>query len=247
MILLYSVPIGFLVGLLVGGRLRGLADLTFRFTPVALVGLLVQVVLFDPRVTSWIGDAGPVIYVGSTTAVLAAVLANLRTRGMPLVAAGSASNLLAIVANGGYMPANAAAYASQGRTAAEVYSNTRIMDQPAFAILTDIIPLPGWIPFANVVSIGDLLIALGVVAVIAFAMRGPRMLVTPDTERDRPGLPGHPCRDRADRTVRPRTAFVLRRSSLSGQTRREAGTQSQGSAGLPITGPGRSRRPPGRR
>jgi hypothetical protein len=171
-ILLYAIPIGLLAGLLVGGRLRRLAGLTFRWTPVALAGLLVQVVLFDPRVTTWIGDLGPPIYVGTTAAVLAAVLANLGTRGMPLVALGSASNLLAIVANDGYMPASPSAYAQQGRTAAEQYSNTRIMDQPAFAFLTDIFPLPHWVPFANVVSIGDVLIAAGVVAVIAFAMRG---------------------------------------------------------------------------
>jgi hypothetical protein len=37
--------------------------------------------------------------------------------------------------------------------------------------LTDIFTLPPWVPFANVFSIGDVLIGLGVVVVIALGMR----------------------------------------------------------------------------
>jgi len=37
--------------------------------------------------------------------------------------------------------------------------------------LTDIFVLPAWLPFANVFSVGDLLIGLGVAVVIVVAMR----------------------------------------------------------------------------
>jgi hypothetical protein len=37
--------------------------------------------------------------------------------------------------------------------------------------LTDIFALPGWLPFANVFSIGDVLIGVGLVVVIAAGMR----------------------------------------------------------------------------
>ena len=39
--------------------------------------------------------------------------------------------------------------------------------------LTDIFALPTWVPFANVFSVGDVLIAAGVVVVIVAAMRRP--------------------------------------------------------------------------
>ena len=45
------------------------------------------------------------IYVASTVLVLAAVVANRSIPGMAIVALGAVSNLAAIVANGGYMPA----------------------------------------------------------------------------------------------------------------------------------------------
>ena len=37
----------------------------------------------------------------------------------------------------------------------------------------DIFALPSWLPFANVFSIGDVLIGLGIVAAIVIAMRRP--------------------------------------------------------------------------
>ena len=58
--------------------------------------------LFSPAVAARVGDLGPAIYVGSTMLVGAAILRNWRIPGMPIVAAGAACNLAAIVANGGY-------------------------------------------------------------------------------------------------------------------------------------------------
>jgi hypothetical protein len=37
-----------------------------------------------------------------------------------------------------------------------------------------VIPLPDWLPFTNIVSIGDILIAVGIVVVIVAAMRAGR-------------------------------------------------------------------------
>ena len=78
-------------------------------------GLLSQVILFDPAVAQRIGDLGPFLYVASTAAVLAALLRNARIPGLPIVALGAFSNLLAIVANGGYMPASPEAMAAVGK------------------------------------------------------------------------------------------------------------------------------------
>jgi hypothetical protein len=174
MVLLYGIPLGIVAGFLVGGRLSGLADLSLRWAPLAVIGLLAQVVLFLPSVTSWIGDLGPPLYVVSTVLVLIVVLRNVRTTGMPLVVAGAVSNLAAILANGGFMPASPEVYAAQGRAAAVGYSNTRLIAEPALALLTDRIALPSWLPLAHVVSIGDLLIMAGIAGVIAAAMRRRR-------------------------------------------------------------------------
>jgi len=174
MFILYAIPIGLLAGTLFGGRLERLAEIQFRWAWLAIAGLAIQIVLFSSVVADGIGDLGPPIYVASTAAVLAAVLRNWRVQGMAVVALGAASNLLAIAANGGVMPASPEAVASLGGEAAEGFSNSVIMIDPALRPLTDIFALPGWVPAANVFSIGDVLIGIGVAAVIALGMREVR-------------------------------------------------------------------------
>ena len=182
MFILYAVPIGLLVGLLLGGRLAGLGDVRFRWAWLAVLGFAAQVVLFSDPVAARVGDLGPSLYVASTALVFVAVLRNVAIRGMPLIAAGAGCNLAAIVANGGYMPASPTVAAEFGRGASDAYSNSRIMEAPALAPLTDVIPLPQWLPFTNIVSIGDILIAVGIVVVIAAAMRAGRPRPVDDAE-----------------------------------------------------------------
>ena len=181
MFILYAIPAGMLVGLAVGGRIQGLGTLQFRWPWVFMLGLAVQLVLFSDAVTERIGEAGVPIYVGSTLAVAAVIAANLRIRGMAVVLAGAGSNLAAIIANGGYMPASAAAMASLGRSAKGGYSNSSFVPDPALPWLTDIFALPRWLPFTNVFSVGDVLIGLGVVVIIVSAMRGPLAATAPAT------------------------------------------------------------------
>jgi hypothetical protein len=171
--ILYGVLAGVLLGLLLGGDLRRLSAVTFHWWPVILAGLLAQVILFSAPVTERIGDLGPPLYVASTLIVLVAVLRNARVPGLAVVFVGGLSNLAAIVANGGYMPASAEAMASLGKSAPEVYSNSAVLEAPALQPLTDIFALPRWLPFANVFSIGDVLIAIGVTWAIVALMRAP--------------------------------------------------------------------------
>jgi hypothetical protein len=171
MFILYAVLIGLVVGLLVGGRPLALAELRIRWWPLIFGGLVGQVILFSPQVSSWIGDAGPPLYVVTTVLVGVAVLRNLDLPGMLLIVLGAACNLSAILANDGYMPATADALAAIGKTTATVYSNSRVLAEPALAPLIDRFALPPWLPFTNVFSLGDLLLAVGVAALIVVTMR----------------------------------------------------------------------------
>ncbi len=60
--------------------------------------------LFATAVGDALGAAAPVVYVASNVAVLAAVWRNRSIPGLAVVVVGGAANLLAICANGGYMP-----------------------------------------------------------------------------------------------------------------------------------------------
>ncbi len=170
MFILYAIVVGIVAGYLVGGRFERLASMPFRFAPVVIGALAVQLLIFGP-LDQLVGDAGPPLYLGSTVAALLAVAANLRIPGLVLVVAGTASNLTAIVANGGIMPADAGAIAIAGLDHRPGFSNSAVLESPALRPLTDIFAIPEAVPFANVFSIGDLLIGVGIAIAIAWGMR----------------------------------------------------------------------------
>jgi hypothetical protein len=164
-LLLYFVAAGVLIGLALRGRLDRLATVRLRWASVAVGGLLFQLVLFSDPVAAVVGGWGPALYVASTLTVLMALLRNVTQPGFVLIGVGAALNLVAIVANGGTMPTPPEAYLSlTGRAELEagVFSNSVITSAGTrFAVLGDVFVLPRPWPFANVFSIGDVLIGLG--------------------------------------------------------------------------------------
>ena len=173
MFILYAVVAGLVVGFLLGGRLGNIAETRFRWGWLAILALAIQVVLFSP-VASGLGEASRWVYVGSTLLVVAVVLGNVRIPGLPIVLLGALSNLAAIVANGGSMPASAGALAQLGGEIHNGPTNSVLVERPALEPLTDIFAMPAWLPLANIFSIGDVLIGIGVAIAIAAAMRPRR-------------------------------------------------------------------------
>ena|SRR5436190_2495933 len=202
MFILYAVIAGLAVGLARGGRLSRLATIEIRWAPLIVLGFLGQVVLFSDVVASRVGDWGPAIYVATTLMVGVAVLRNVALPGMPLVIAGAACNLAAIVANGGYMPTTIEAMTGLGKAPPTIYSNSALLSDPALPWLIDRFALPRSLPFANVFSVGDVLLAIGVAVLIATAMRrcAPATPPVSPVEQDsRHVSRGGPGRDRRHR------------------------------------------------
>ena len=183
MLLLYAVALGLIAGFASGGKLHSLGATTVRFWPVALLGLFGQVLLFSSPLAAVVGAWGPSLYVVSTTLVLMALIANLRQPGFWLIIVGALLNFTVIVANGGQMPASPHAWAALNGVAAVPttdFSNS-VLSGPhtAFPYLGDNFVLPRPLPFANVFSIGDVLIGAGGALFIFRTMHGrvlPRLL-----------------------------------------------------------------------
>jgi ABC-type Fe3+-siderophore transport system permease subunit len=168
--ILYGVLAGVLVGRLIGGRLERLATVRFRLASLVVLGLVVQIVLFSPLADPLPEAIARIVYVVSTVAVAVAVLANLRLSGTVLIVAGAALNLAAILANGGAMPTSADALAVAG-IAIGPHTNSIASSRPVLEPLTDVLALPAWIPLANVFSVGDVLVGVGLAWTIAAGMR----------------------------------------------------------------------------
>lgn len=172
MFILYAVLIGLVAGLVTGGSAARLGDLRLSWAPLIVLAMIVQMLLFSSPLGNALGGTAPLAYVASNLAVLVAVAANLAIRGLPVVLVGGISNLAAIVANGGYMPVSAEALAAAGDLPKVGYSNSVPRVDVVLGPLTDLFSMPSWIPMANVFSVGDILIGVGVAVAVIAAMHG---------------------------------------------------------------------------
>ncbi len=180
MFLIGAVLIGILVGYLCRGRIAHLAALQLRFLWVVPVSLLIQLAIFPlfsehplfPYATSS-------LHLLSYALIFVFLVLNYRTFPLLIIGMGSLLNLLVIAVNGGYMPSSPTALAHAGSEGVAarllqdgVYANVILMSEGTrFNFLGDLLYLPRWVPFATAFSLGDLIVALGLIWLIAWGMR----------------------------------------------------------------------------
>jgi hypothetical protein len=175
-----------------GGKLARLADLKLRAAWLFYAAIGLQLVAFPVGLFPWtIGDGLATAFsLASYAALVVATIVNARIPGTPLIGLGLACNVAAMLANGGHMPASASALASLGRVEHGVHNNSVGLAHPNLPWLIDRFPTPGWVPFAGVFSVGDILIVVGA-AMLLWSATGAR----PPWRRRRPaatGITGRP-------------------------------------------------------
>jgi Family of unknown function (DUF5317) len=162
MVLALPFLIGVAVALPLGGSLRRLAHLQLKWIWVVYLALAFQIAAFPGRRMPWTTPDSVAVglWLASDVLIIAVVLRNGRLFGVPLVALGFFSNLIAVLANGGHMPALPSALKGAGLHYT-VSQNSEKMLHPALPWLVDRWAAPSWIPLANVFSVGDVIIAVG--------------------------------------------------------------------------------------
>lgn len=164
--ILAAVPALALVWAL-GGKLSRLLDHEFRHVWLIWLGLGAQIVLFTP-LGDWIPSA--VVRAGhiGTYLPILAFLALNRSAGLSILTLGATANIVAISANGGVMPADVQAqeviFGADSGPALQLNTDSSADN---LLVLGDIMALPPWFPFANAFSIGDVLLAVGLVWALA--------------------------------------------------------------------------------
>ena len=166
-----GLVLGVAVGYLRGGRLSQLSELKPRYAPLALVGLLLQLV--NPP-----GSWPLVLLITSFVLLTTFTLANIRIAGFAAILAGVVMNFAVIAINGGMPVAREAIIASgQEGTLAPLLEHRGAKHHLAgpddrLLFLGDVIAIPA--PVRQVISIGDLFTYGGVAVVIAGSMRRRR-------------------------------------------------------------------------
>ncbi len=189
MLLLWAVPIGLLVGYVRGGRLASLGQIQFRAPWLIAVALLLQILIFPlPGLGDPILEGGTAeIHLLSYAVLIAFAVANWREWGIVVMGIGMALNVIVITLNGGFMPTTVAKLRQAGlessaatfaacRTAGQdacTHANNVLMDEGTrLGWLGDVLATPSWLPFANVFSVGDALLMIGLLAYLQAKMVG---------------------------------------------------------------------------
>jgi Family of unknown function (DUF5317) len=179
-----ALALPLLIGLaavpLLGGRWSLLGRVQLRVPVIFYVAIALQLIAFPVKHMPWRTPdrIAVVLWLVSYGLFAVGLLRNARVPGVPLVAVGLVSNVSAIVANGGHMPALPSAL----RGAGLIFTKSRNSEQmpaPHLAWLVDRWAAPDWIPWANVFSVGDVLIAAGGLVFV---------LVATECFRRRPGV-----------------------------------------------------------
>jgi hypothetical protein len=159
-----------------GGSLTHLATIRLHTTWLVAVALALQILTISivPHGNHALHAAA---HLASYALIVTFLWANRTTSGFALLTVGTLLNLTAITANGGTMPASAAALRTAGIVshAATTFRNSTVVPHSRLAFLGDIFAVPANIPLHNVFSIGDIIIVLGVCQTI-LTIGGSRLL-----------------------------------------------------------------------
>jgi hypothetical protein len=169
-LLLVPLVLGLLLGVITGGKLGNVLFLQFRWPWWVIVALVIrEATVFTPLSRI---DGVQYVYAAMVVALIAWMLWNVnRLRGVIVVAAGTALNLLVILANGARMPvtpSSAGSLVERGH----VGQYTLMGAGTNLNWLGDWIAVPG--PLGGTYSPGDLVVGLGIGIVAFYATRRPR-------------------------------------------------------------------------
>ena len=171
-----------------GGNLARLGALPLRCLWLAPGALALQVVIVN--IAPGGNRAVHVAVHLATYALLVLFLwLNRAITGARTIATGTVANTVAIVSNGGVMPAARVAQRLAGLHEGPGFHNSAAVAHPHLLWLGDIIPVPG--PLPNVLSVGDLIIFTGMLVLLHTACRRPAAEPPAEPERSAgAGLPG---------------------------------------------------------
>jgi hypothetical protein len=186
-VLLLPVLVGVVAGLALGGSLGRLADLRLRAPALFPLAIGLQILAYPKGALPFaVSDrVATALWLASYVLLIAIAILNRRLVGFPVAAAGMLSNLVAVLANGGHMPALQSAMADAGVRYDGVYANSVAAASPHLAWLVDRWGAPSFIPLANVYSVGDVLLAVGAILVVVAATGPTRLPALPRRRRTR--------------------------------------------------------------
>jgi hypothetical protein len=172
-----GIILSLIVGFIRGGSLKGLQRLNFKYGWVFPILLLFQVIIFYVQndyawIAKWSGFSFMLVYIVG----LLFLWMNRSHAGMKLIVVGVLLNFIVMAVNGGRMPVSLEAAAVLDPSYVQALQqglyakHTMLIDSTKLAFLGDIIPLTNPYPRTQVISIGDILMNIGIFMFIQHVM-----------------------------------------------------------------------------
>ncbi|NSW91694.1 MAG: DUF5317 domain-containing protein [Firmicutes bacterium] len=180
MFILYAVILGIIIGYLVGGKVKFIVQKPLKHIWLAISGFLIQILIFSNITGFQFEKTTMVILYGiSYILILSFVFINRKVPGIMLIGIGIILNATVIFLNGGHMPASIESLEKTSigkqaeilRQGSTTNNSQTITEDTLLPWLGDIFYIPSWMPFSNVFSIGDVLIAVGVCVYLILGMK----------------------------------------------------------------------------
>jgi hypothetical protein len=168
LVIMASVP-------LMGGSLAELGRVRLRHAWLVVPALALQIFI-----TEVVPGAPRAVLVGlhlvSYGLAAVALWINRSLPGLVLIGIGAMLNAAIISLNGGTLPASAHALRAAGfATQDPSFANSGVLKHPILPWLGDVVATPSWLPFRNVLSVGDVTILLGVLVLAHTVCRRTRV------------------------------------------------------------------------
>lgn len=161
---------------LFGGRFHALQVLRLRRCGLLFGALAIQLTVLQVLSASLPVWTAAALHLASYVLALIFIWSNRRTPGLALAGLGGSANFVAISANGGVMPASASATSAAGIVPSNTFENSTVVHDARLPFLGDIFAWPEPLPFANVFSIGDVLLVAGA-ALLLYRATGCRLRI----------------------------------------------------------------------
>lgn len=171
MITFASFLLGLFIGRLRSGRFKNLVQIEIKLFPLLILALIIRAFIrttyftSSPTAPAWGGH----LFNLANLSIIVFLFFNLHLKGIKFILAGSILNSMVIFLNGGQMPISLKKAEMLG-LASEIqkmltkpwYPSVPVSPKTTLPILGDVIPFKPPVLFNNLISLGDLLILVGI-------------------------------------------------------------------------------------
>lgn len=178
--ILETFIIAIIIACIRGGKPKNIGNVRFQYWYLAITGFFVQQIpgflsgLGDGKYAEIAADLNFILVVTSYTLIAIPLLFNLKIKGVYYSLIGTIFNAIVIVANKGMMPVTKNALITTGYDRSIELGQKLDMihfvanENTQIKLLSDFIPIPKPYPIPHVLSIGDILLCIGLFLFIQY-------------------------------------------------------------------------------